>query len=88
MQNPVLNVGDWFSVKQIIRCPQDGSYRGDLFRVDFIEGDFAVCRCFSACGGHGRKHSMHLPDYQLQKLSAEYVLNARPELAEASKQPA
>lgn len=76
-----LKQGDWFSVKKIVRCPQDGSYRGDLFRVDKIEGVFAACTRFETCGG-GRKQVFHLPDYELQTLTKQFVLKVRPEMRE------
>ncbi len=77
---PRIKNGDWFSIKKIVRCPQDGSWRGDLFRADKVEGAFIAATRFDAHSGRGQKHSMHAPDYELQTLSTAYVLTLRPEL--------
>ena len=78
--SPRLKTGDWFSIKKIIRCPQDGSYRGDLFRADRIEGAFVACTGFSRYGGSQSKHSFHIPDFEVQTLTPDYVRAMRPEL--------
>jgi len=75
-----LKAGDWFSITKIISCPNDGSWRGNLFLADKVEGSFAACRRWeSDCGGH-RKVCLHLPDYEVQKLTPAFVLFLRPEL--------
>lgn len=75
-----VKAGDWFSIKSIIRCPQDGSYRGDLFRADKVEGAFVACTRFDLHGGQGSKQVFLLADYEIQTLTTAFVKTVRPEL--------
>ena len=84
---PRLKDGDWFSIKSIVRNPRDGSFRGDLFRADKVEGAFVACTRFDAgygVGGPGRKQCLLKTDYEIQTLTKDFVLTLRPELHEVA----
>lgn len=86
---PRVKPGDWFSIKKIVRSPHDGSWRGDLFRADKVEGAFVAATRFDGkygVGGRGSKQCLLLSDYEIQTLTKGFVLSLRPELAEAAKQ--
>ena len=86
--SPRLREGDWFSIKKIIRNPQDGSWRGDLFRADKVEGAFVACTRFNAgygVGGPGNKMCLLRADYEIQTLTKAFVLTLRPELNAVTK---
>lgn len=85
---PRLKSGDWFSIKRIVRNPIDGSYRGDLFRADKVEGAFVACTRFDAkygTHGGGSRQCLLLTDYEIQTLTKDFVLTLRPELHEATR---